>query len=417
MKITRLTTAVLESNFDWVFVKVETDEKITGYGEAFLGPGVTAVIREFGELLIGEDPTSIDRVLRRLRLSIVHASPGLSAHAIGGIESALLDLIGKKYRLPMWQILGGKYRDEVRIYADCHAGEALESINPLLVPRTPQWMRGQAQAADERKSLVSLKHHGWDASKQDHLTPDSYAAQAQKMAAHGFRILKFDVDVPTPYETDEYNRNLSPPEIEYAARLVAAVREAVGPEIGLAIDCHWNYGVEAAVELARALESYKLLWFEDPVPPENIRALGEVQRNTRIPVATGENHYLRLDFQRLIVEAGLRVLAPDVQKIGMWEGRKIADVADMHYVNLALHNIGSPIGTMAGVHLAAAIPNFIALEWHAASVPFFDALIKNSEAPMIRDGKVRVCDRPGLGIDLDEDEAYKYRKPGEAFFE
>jgi L-alanine-DL-glutamate epimerase-like enolase superfamily enzyme len=414
MRITHLSTAVMESNFDWTIVKVETDDKITGYGEAFLGPGLTAVIQEFGEILKGEDPTSIDRVLRRMRASCVHASPGLAFHAINGIETALLDAIGKRYKLPIWQILGGKYRDQVRMYADCHAGEALESITPLLVPRDPQWMR--AAGDRERQSLVSLKHHGWDASGEEHLTPEAYGRRAREMAARGFRILKFDVDVPTPHETDEYNRDLSEREIEHAAALVAGAREAVGMDVGLAIDCHWNYGVQAAIGLARALEKYKLLWLEDPTPPENIGALGVVQRNTSLPLATGENHYFRLDFERLIVEAGLRVLAPDVQKLGLWEGRKVADLADMHYVNLAWHNISSPLGTMAGVHLCAATPNFLALEWHAASVPFFDDLVKGGEGPLIQDGKIAVPDVPGLGIELDEDVAYKYRKPGEGFF-
>ncbi len=413
MKITNISTAVLESNFDWTLIKVETDDKIIGYGEAFLGAGLTGAIHEFSKILIGEDPTSIDRIMRRMKASCVHASPGLMAHAYLGLESALLDVIGKRYGLPIWQILGGKYRDAVRIYADCHAGDALESINCLLVPRTPKWMQA---GAEERKSVVSIKHHGWDASGSERLTAESYAARAKQMVERGFTILKFDVDVPTPYETDEYNRDLSRSEIDFAAHLVGAVRAAVGPEIGLAIDCHWNYGVEAAVRMCRALEPFDLLWLEDPVPPENIRAIGEVQRNTKTTIATGENHYFRLDFQRLIVEGGLRVLAPDVQKIGLWEGRKVADIADMHHVNLTLHNISSPIGTMAGVHLCAAIPNVLALEWHSASVPFWDQLVKGGEGSLIRNGKIAVPEGPGLGIELDEDVAYKYRRTDEGFF-
>ncbi|MBK5292170.1 MAG: mandelate racemase/muconate lactonizing enzyme family protein [Acidobacteriia bacterium] len=415
MKITRITTAILEANFDWVLVKVETDEKITGYGEAFLGPGITSVIQEFNSILVGEDPTSIDRVVRRMKASCVHASPGLTAHAICGIEAALLDAIGKRYKLPLWQILGGKYRDKVTIYADCHAGDALESISRLLKPRTPGWMKPADGPGIDSK--ISVKHHGWDASKKEHLTPESYAERARQMAARGFRIIKFDVDVPTPFETDEYNRDLSRMEIDYAETLVGAVRKAVGREVGLAIDCHWNYGVQAAIEMARALEQHNLLWLEDPVPPENIRAIGEVQRATRTPIATGENHYQRVDFQRLIVEAGLRVLAPDVQKIGLWEGRKVADLADMHYVNLTMHNISSPLGTMAGVHLATSFPNLLALEWHAASVPFFDELVKGAAGPMIVNGQITVPDTPGVGVSIDEEVAFKYRKPGEAFFE
>lgn len=415
MKITHISTAVMESNFDWTIVKVETDEKITGFGEAFLGPGLTTAIRDFNSILAGEDATSFDRLLRRMRSSCVHASPGLMFHVISGIESAVLDAVGKKFGMPVWQLLGGKYRDAVRIYADCHAGDALESITPLLVPRTPQWMRQAGET--ERKGKVSLKHHGWDASEQSHLGPESYGKRAMTMVERGFRVLKFDVDVPTPYETDEYNRDLSAPEIEHMASLVAATRAAVGNEIGLAIDCHWNYGVQAAVEISRAVEPFGLMWLEDPVPPENIRVIGEVQRNTRTPIATGENHYFPLDFERLITEAGLRVLAPDVQKMGLWQGRKIADLADMHYVNLTLHNISGPLGTMAGVHLAAAIPNLVALEWHAASVPFFDELVKDSDGPMIKDGKIPVPNRPGIGVELDLDAVYKYRKPGEPFFE
>jgi L-alanine-DL-glutamate epimerase-like enolase superfamily enzyme len=412
MKITHVGTAVLEANFDWVLIKVETDEGITGYGEGFLGPGVSGVIRQFARLLIGEDPVSIDRILRRMRLSSVHASPGLTYHAINGLECAVLDIIGKRYHMPIWQLLGGKYRDTVRVYADCHAGDALESIDPLLFPRTPAWMGG-----GDRESVVSLKHHGWDSADSEELTAEAYGRRAAEMAQRGFKVLKFDVDVPTPYETDEYNRHLSRPEIEHMASLVAATRQAVGNEVALAIDCHWNYSVQSAIDLARAMEPYDLMWLEDPVPPEDIPALREVQRNTRLPISTGENHYFRIDFERLMREGGLRVLAPDVQKMGMWEGRKLADMADLHYINITWHNISGPLGTMAGVHLCAAVPNFLALEWHAASVPFFDELVKNSPGPLIHDGRIAVPDRPGLGIELDESVAYKYRKPGEPFFE
>ena len=398
MQITRVSTAVIEANFDWTIVKVETAEGVTGYGEAFMGPGLPAVIAEYAGVLIGEDPTSIDRVLRRLYACSAPSSPGLVLHAVHGIEGALLDAIGKHYKLPVWQILGGKYRAHVRVYADCHAGEALESLTPLLLPRRPQWAAASGQ---EEPSAV---------------TPGAYAIRAREMAARGFGILKFDVDVPTPYRADMHNRDLSGREVEHMAALVAAAREAVGPDVGLAVDCHWSYSTQAAINLARALERYNLMWLEDPTPPENIAALGTVQRNTVLPLATGENHYLRSDFERLIVEAGLRVLAPDVQKIGLWQGRKIADLADVHYVNLTLHNISGPIGTMAGVHLCAAIPNFLALEWHAASVPFFDDLVKGANAPLIGNGRIAVPDAPGLGIELDEDVANKYRKPGEKFF-
>ena len=303
----------------------------------------------------------------------------------------------------------------MRIYADCHAGDALESITPLLVPRDPQWMRAAGEA--ERQSLVSLKHHGWDASGEGSLTPESYGRRAREMAARGFGILKFDVDVPTPYETDEYNRDLSHLEIEHMASLVAATREAVGMGVGLAIDCHWNYGVQAAIDLARAVEKYKLLWLEDPVPPDNIRALGVVQRETRVPIATGENHYFRLDFERLIVEAGLRVLAPDVQKIGLWEGRKIADLADMHYVNLTLHNISSPHrhhGGRASVRGDSEFPGARMARSQCAVFRRADEGRGGAADPGRQDRGAG--QRRGWGSNWTRTWRIKYRKPGEKFF-
>jgi L-alanine-DL-glutamate epimerase-like enolase superfamily enzyme len=414
MKIKHLATAVIESNFDWTIVRIEAENGITGYGEAFFGPGLPAVIREFMPLLIGEDATSIERLMRRLRGVCLYASPGIVRHALSGIETALFDALGKTYRMPVWQMLGGKFRDAVTIYADCHAGEDLQSMSPLLIPRVPHWARKSDGLPPG--AVVSLKHHGWDASQSQSLDPASYGRHARFAAEQGFRILKFDIDVPMPYETDEYNRSLSNAEVDCAAALALAVRQAVGPEVELAIDCHWNYGVQTAIALAQALEPCRLMWLEDPVPPENIAAIASVQRNTRTPIATGENHYQRIDFERLIVEGGLRILAPDLQKIGILEGRKLADMADLHYVNLSWHNISSPIGTMAGVHLAAATPNLIALEYHASSVPFFNQLLRNSDPPLIRNGRIQVPDAAGLGIELDEDIAYRYRKPGESFF-
>jgi L-alanine-DL-glutamate epimerase-like enolase superfamily enzyme len=415
MRITRLSTAVVEANFDWNFVKLETDSGVTGYGEAFVAPGITTAIRELAPAVVGEDPRHFDRLIRRLKSTVIYCAPGVMYHAIGGIEAALLDVVGRAFGLPIWQLLGGKYRDEVPIYADCHGGDDLHSITPLLKTRTPAWQSGGA--APRPEGVVSLKHHAWDASSGEQTSAEAYARHARDMAARGFKMLKFDVDVPAPYETDEYNRDLSPPEVDFAASLARTVRDAVGFEVGLAIDCHWNYGVAAAVELARALEPLRLLWLEDPVPPENIEAIGRVQAATKTPVATGENHFFRLDFERLITQAGLRVLAPDVQKIGLWEGRKLADLADLHYVNLTWHNVSGPLGTVAGAHLGAATANLLGVEWHAASVPFFDQLVKDSEGPLIRNGKVRVPDTPGLGVRLDEDVAWKYRKPGEPFFE
>jgi L-alanine-DL-glutamate epimerase-like enolase superfamily enzyme len=237
------------------------------------------------------------------------------------------------------------------------------------------------------------------------------------MKRRGFTALKFDVDVPTEYSLDDYNRSLTSREIDLMASLVGALRKALRREVDLAIDCHWNYGVNDAIRLARACEPYELLWLEDPVPPENTDAMRRVTAATSTPIATGENHYQRHHFRELLEREAVDILAPDFQKVGgLLEARRIADMADVHYVAVAPHNISGPIGTMASVHLCAAIPNFLALEWHAASVPFFDDLIEGRKGPLIKNGYIEVTQEPGLGIELNEKVAYKYRKPGEAFF-
>ncbi|MBZ5564436.1 MAG: mandelate racemase/muconate lactonizing enzyme family protein, partial [Acidobacteriia bacterium] len=146
-------------------------------------------------------------------------------------------------------------------------------------------------------------------------------------------------------------------------------------------------------------------------------ALARVTAATATPIATGENHVQRHHFRELLEREAVDILAPDFQRVGgLLEGRRIADMADMHYIAVAPHNISGPIGTMASVHLCSAIPNFLALEWHAAEVPFFDDLVKGRRGPLIEKGYIRVPDKPGLGIELDERVAYQYRKRGEAFF-
>ncbi|WP_307341030.1 mandelate racemase/muconate lactonizing enzyme family protein [Caldalkalibacillus uzonensis] len=216
----------------------------------------------------------------------------------------------------------------------------------------------------------------------------------------------------------DYNRSLAMKEIEFMVSLVEAVREAVGNEVDLAIDCHWNYNVNDAIKLARACQPFNLLWMEDPVPPENIYSLHWVTHATSVPIASGENHYLRHQFYEILQKQAVNILAPDFQKVGgLLEARRIADLADMHNVAVAPHNISSPIGTVAAAHVCAAIPNFLVLEWHSASVPFWNDLVKDSDKPLIHNGYLTLTEKPGLGIELDEDIAYQYRKDGESFFE
>jgi gluconate/galactonate dehydratase len=248
-------------------------------------------------------------------------------------------------------------------------------------------------------------------------TPEMYTRRAREAVARGFTALKFDVDVPNPFTRDSQSGTLTHAEIGYMVSLVEAVREAVGTEIDIAFDCHWRYNVSDAQRLAHALEPYGLLWLEDPVPPENVPALRHVTESTRTPISSGENYYLRYGFREALETGALDIAAPDFQKAGgLMEGRKIADLAETHYVAVAPHCIASPVGTLASAHVAAAIPNFLALEWHGMSVPFWDDLVVGYDGPIIHDGSIRVPERPGLGVTLNEDLARRYAKEGEPFF-
>jgi len=407
VKITRLSWAVIEANYDWTVVRLDAAGGLFGIGEAYMGPGLTAILDELRPLVVGAEVHQIEEILRRLRGCTVHASPGVCYHAIAGIEAALWDLLGKSLGQPIWNILGGRFRDRVRIYADCHAGDALDSMNAVLQSRKPSWTGENAVAAD-----VSLKHHGWNPAESDFPEPAAYTARASEMAARGFTALKFDADIPTPLPTDNYNRSLRRDEIEFVLERLRAVRAAVGSGVDFAVDCHWNYTTADAIKLGRALGDLDLLWFEDPIPPESVKQLRAVQAGVPMPVATGENHYLLTDFLRLIEEGDVRVLAPDIQKIGALDLKALSRVADAMATSLTIHNISGPVGTMFSAHVCGTIPNFLALEWHGASVPFFDALA----GPIMDRGFIALTDAPGLGLTLNEDVARRYAKPGEPFF-
>jgi L-alanine-DL-glutamate epimerase-like enolase superfamily enzyme len=411
MRILRLTTAVIEANYDWTLVRLDAGGGLYGLGEAYVGPGVAAILREMAALVVGMDASRPEVLVRRLRAHTIHAAPGVVWHAIAAIETACLDLLGKSLGLPLCDLLGGAFRPSVAVYADCHAGEALDSLTPLLQPRKPVWASEQPGST----AATSLKHHGWDKSDESLPTLDDYRNRAAQMVSRGFRALKFDADIPTPFPSDEYDRGLTRAEIEYVVERIAAVREAIGPNVQLAVDCHWNYSVPAALKLIRALEPLDLLWVEDPIPPESIEDLAILQNATPATIATGENHYLTADFSALLRYGRIRILAPDVQKIGPLQTKEIGRLADVHAASIAAHNIASPVGFMAAAHTAAAIPNFLCLEWHGASVPFFDTMV--NEGPLIQSGAVAISGRPGLGVTLNEAVAARYAKPTEPFFE
>jgi L-alanine-DL-glutamate epimerase-like enolase superfamily enzyme len=352
------------------------------------------------------------RLFRKLQLATSGSGSvaGIVYNAISGIEAALWDVLGQWLDVPIYRLLGGKFRDRVRIYADCHGGEALESLDEVLRSRAASW-------ESKNRQHVAKDYFG-EAGEEAPSSPDDYRRQALKKRAEGFTALKFDLDVPGTQGFDPHNRTLNNRAIDHMVSLIAAVHEAVGNDTDIAVDCHWRYNASDVVKVAHELEPFRLLWLEDPVPPNNTAALKEVNTKVRVPIATGENLFLFEGFQEIIAQHALSIVTPDLQKVGgLSIAQSIAQFADVHTMPVAPHNISSPVGTLASAHFCAAIPNFLALEFHASDVPFWNELIDGLPKPLIQGGFIKMPEKPGLGVTLNEDVARRYARPGEPFFE
>ena len=374
-EITDVQTTMVDGNYPWILVRVYTDAGVVGTGESYWGGGDTAIIERMRPFLVGENPLDIDRLYEHLvqKMSGEGSISGKVISAISGIEIALHDLAGKLVDLPAYQLLGGKYRDEVRVYCDCHAGDEAE--------------------------------------------PDSNAEEAARVVDElGYDAIKFDLDVPSGHGKDRANRHLRGPEIEHKAAIVEAVTERVGDDADVAFDCHWSYSTGSAKRLARRLEAYDVWWLEDPVPPENHDAQREVTASTATPIATGENVYRTHGNRDLIEQEAVDIVAPDIPRVGgMREGQKIANMADMYYIPVAMHNVSSPVGTMASAQLAATIPNSLAVEFHSYQLGWWEDLVEQDD--LIVDGRMAIPEEPGLGIDLDLDVVAENMVEGETLFD
>ncbi|PSQ17509.1 enolase [Halobacteriales archaeon QS_8_69_26] len=391
VEITDVQTAMVDGNFPWTLVRVYTDAGVVGTGEAYWGAGVPEMIERMAPFVVGENPLDIDRLYEHLvqRTSGEGSLAGVTVTAISGIEVALHDLAGKLLDVPAYQLLGGKYRDEVRVYNDCHAGEETEAV-----PDT-----------EDPEDVATEATHA-----------EACAREAERVVEElGFDALKFDLDVPSGHTKDRANRHLRGPEIEHKARIVEAVTERVGDRADVAFDCHWSYAAGSAKRLADRLEEYDVWWLEDPVPPENIDVQADVTRGTTTPIAAGENRYRKHGQRRLLEESAVDLIAPDMPKVGgMRETRKIADLADTYYVPVAMHNVASPVGTVASAHVAAAVPNALAVEFHSYELPWWEDLV---EGPVIEEGRIEVPEEPGLGVTLDVDVVADHLVEGETLFD
>lgn len=376
LKITDIRTAYVTVHGPQLHVRIYTDQGLIGQGEATdAALGGAAIIAGFRRILIGQDPLNVEALWERIRTAGVFAGAqsGQYITALSGIEIALWDLCGKAVGLPVYQLLGGKVRNKVRIYCD------------------------------------SANHHPDDPLAKQKLN------EIEKM---GFTAAKIDIDeAMDPNRFDRVNWTANNAEIDRMVKEVAFVRETLGKQVELAVDMHGRYDATTGKRVAIELEPFRLLWLEEPVPAENIDAMRDIRQSTKTPICCGENLFLRHGFRELLEKRAADIIMPDIQKCGgLLEARKIADMAHTYYVPFAPHCVVSPIGTMASCHVCAAVPNFLVLEWHWISrLQLWRDFVKEGE--IIEKGYVTVTDRPGLGVEMNEEAARKSQMPGSKWFE
>jgi len=375
LKTTDVRTAVVRAHGLQLHVRIYTDQGLYGHGEGTDAVvGGVPLVNSFRFLLMGQDPLNVDALFERIRTAGIFAGAqaGQYVAALSAVEIALWDLAGKALGLPIWQLLGGRMRDRIRLYCDSQTNQ-----------------------------------------------PDDPGAREkiQQMLDLGFTAVKIDIDdANDPNRWDRVNWTASNAEIDNMVRKVRFMRESLPPRVDLAVDMHGRYDVVTAKRVARELEPFRLLWLEEPVPPENVDAMREVRASTSTPICCGENLFLRHGFREVLEKRAADIVMPDLQKCGgLLEGRKIADMAHTYYVPVAPHCVVSPIGTMASCHVCAAIPNFLILEWHWLSrLQLWRDFVR--EGDIIAKGFIGVPDRPGLGVEMNEEAARKAQAPGTSWF-
>ena len=369
------------------WIKIESDAGLSGIGEAYWGRGVKdVVLGYFREMLIGEDPLDVDRHFHTMlrRLGGAGAIAGVTVTAASGVEIALWDLAGKILGVPAVKLLGGKFRDGVRAYWT-------ESPKDFLDP------------ASCREFAAKIKGH-------------PFGITAVKSDADGF-ARKYDPEFKEPGH-DEFNRNLTRRDLERIVRGFTNLREAMGDAIDIAVHCHWNYAWPDALALARAVDPIKPIWLEDPMTVDFSDSWVKLTAASPVPILMGENLYRRDGFKDFIIKGGCHMIHIDIPKAGgLLESKKIADLAELFAIPVCAHLAGSPVAFVASAHCAAAIPDFRLQEFSPGRVDPLDwAKIIRYDGPIIKDGKIRILDKPGFGLELNEDYVRTLLLPGETWW-
>jgi len=383
-------------------MKIYTNQGLIGYGEVRDGASKTYALMLKSRLL-GENPCQIDKLFRRIKQFGGHARQG---GGVSGIEIALWDLAGKAYGVPVYQMLGGKFRDSIRMYCDTDVhgkhtglvmGEALKKRMALGYSLVKMDL-GIGLLMDEPGSLSAPLGYLGEMKK--------YSGRA---SSHGdeherrlWRNRAYDL-FNTPHPLTHIH--VTEHGLDILEQYVADVRSVIGYEVPLAIDHFGHIGVDDCIKLARRLEKYNLAWLEDMIPWQLTDQYVKLSLASTIPVCTGEDIYLKENFRPLLEAHGVSVIHPDVLTSGgILETKKIGDMAEEFGVSMAVHMAESPIACMAAVHSVAATQNFLALEFHSVDVPWWDDMVNGLPKPIVKDGFIQVPDKPGLGIESLNDE-------------
>ncbi|MFS0726630.1 galactonate dehydratase [Paenibacillus sp. 1P07SE] len=360
MKITDVTTLIVYAyRTNWTFVQIHTDEGITGVGEATLEYNEQALlgaIEDIKPYLIGQNPLDIEAHYARIYRDRYFRGGPVFMSALSAVETCLWDINGKSLGVPVYRLLGGKCRDRIKIYAN-----------------------------------------GWFANASK---PEEFARQAVQACERGIRALKWD-----PF--GKAYLTLTNAELDKALQCIGAVREAVGSEVDLLIEGHGRFNIPTAVQVARELEPFKPLFFEEPIAPDYMEGLGQVKERSRIAIAAGERLYSKFEFRDLLAREAVDFIQPDVSHAGgIMECKKIAAMAESYHIPFAPHNPSGPVANAATLQLAACVPNFYILEIMLTDVPWRSGL--TDESLILEDGCLRIPDKPGIGITIDEEEARRY---------
>jgi galactonate dehydratase len=349
----------------YVFVQVDTDEGITGWGEITTYPGpvanraVCAVLRELAPLAVGQDPSHIEALWQRVFRALTYmGTRGATTAAVSGIDIALWDIRGKALGLPIYELLGGPVRETIPLYTHFpYASDPQEAARNALVP----------------------VEDGHTAIKTDPFF--------EGMAGKGTAYLDGQIGAEGEQK---------------GVDIVAAIREAVGPQIEILIDAHAMYNVPTAVRLANRLAPYDITWFEEPVPPESYHALKQVRDQVQTRICVGERLHTRFEFVPVFEQHLADFVMPDVTWTGgITELKKISTMAEAYYVPVSPHDASGPINVLAGAHVMMTVPNFYKLETSRSRMDFYNAFI---DAPLdVRHGELQVPNRPGLGLEMNLD--------------